>query len=140
MKRVGAWLGTGAGKTIGSIGAFTDLHATGDTTHGLFLVPKAVQTQFGDEMLNFTEPGKYRFDTGAGKGPAERVSMLADKGTHMRVLTHSSATRIAALRSRPSADRGPVIGNREHLGRVSISTLRQIRQRGDWLGTTWVLA
>lgn len=92
-KRMGGFLGTGAGKTALSIGAFTDLHATGDTTHGLYLVPKAVQGQFGGEMLSFTEPGKYRFETGAGKGHAERAAMLADKGTHMRVMTHASATR-----------------------------------------------
>ena len=92
-KRMGAWLGTGSGKTALSIGAFTDLHHTGDTTHGLYLVPKAVQGQFGGEMLNVTEPGRYRFDTGAGKSHAERAAMLADKGTHMRVMTHASATK-----------------------------------------------
>ena len=91
--RVGAWLGTGSGKTPTSIGAFTDLHATGDTSHGLFLVPTAVQNQFGEEMLSFTEPGKYRFETGADKGHEDRAAMLRDKGVHMRVLTHQSAAR-----------------------------------------------
>lgn len=92
-KRVGAWLGTGSGKTPTSIGAFTDLHATGDASHGLFLVPTAVQSQFGEEMLSFTEPGKYRFETGDGKGHEDRVAMLRDKGVHMRVLTHQSAAK-----------------------------------------------
>lgn len=91
--RLGAWLGVGSGKTPTSIGAFTDLHGTGDTTHGLFLVPSAVQSQFGEEMLSFTEPGKYHFETGDGKGHAERAAMLADKRVHMRVLTHESATK-----------------------------------------------
>lgn len=91
--RLGAWLGTGSGKTPTSIGAFTDLHSTGDASHGLFLVPSAVQSQFGEEMLSFTEPGKYRFETGDGKDHAERAAMLRDKGVHMRVLTHESATK-----------------------------------------------
>lgn len=91
--RLGAWLGTGSGKTPTSIGAFTDLHATGDTSHGLFLVPTAVQSQFGEEMLSFTEPGRYNFETGSGKGHHERAAMLRDKGVHMRVMTHQSAAR-----------------------------------------------
>jgi Helicase conserved C-terminal domain/Type III restriction enzyme, res subunit len=106
--RLGAWLGTGAGKTPTSIGAFTDLHATGDTSHGLFLVPNAVQSQFGEEMLSFTEPGKYRFETGSGKGYAERAAMLRDKNTHMRVMTHEGATKtIAKLVAQHHGDIAP---------------------------------
>lgn len=93
--RVGAWLGTGSGKTPTSIGAFTHLHTQGKATHGLFLVPTAVQSQFGEEMLSFTEPGKYRFDTASGSKAA--ASLLRDQSVHMRVLTHETATK-AVLR------------------------------------------
>lgn len=88
--RLGAWLGTGSGKSLTSIGAFTDAHARGEATHGLYLVPSAVQQQFGSEVLRFTEPGKYRWGTGEGKGHEERVAMLRDPDVHMRVLTHES--------------------------------------------------
>lgn len=92
-KRVVAALGPGSGKTPTAIGAFTDLHTAGEATHGLFLVPSAVQSQFGEEIHSFAEPGKYRFETGGGKSHHERVAMLRDKNVHMRVLTHQSATR-----------------------------------------------
>lgn len=90
VKRMGGWLGTGSGKTPTSIGTFTQLHGEGAATHGLFLVPTAVQGQFPEEMAAFTEPGKYKFGTGADKDHSERIGMLKDKKTHMRVLTHQS--------------------------------------------------
>jgi hypothetical protein len=90
VKRMGGFLGTGSGKTPTSIGTFTQLHADGAASHGLFLVPTAVQGQFPEEMASFTAPGKYKFGTGANKDHGERVSMLKDKKTHMRVLTHQS--------------------------------------------------
>lgn len=95
--RLGAWLGTGSGKSLTSIGAFTSAHAKGKAKHGLYLVPSAVQEQFGGEMLRYTEPGKYRWATGAGKGHDERVAMLKDPSLHMRVMTHQSF-RDTALR------------------------------------------
>jgi hypothetical protein len=91
--RLGAWLGTGSGKTPTSIGAFTHLEAQKKTTHGLFLVPTAVQSQFGEELANFTEPGRYRFQTADGLNHADRVAMLRDPATQMRVMTHQSAAR-----------------------------------------------
>ena len=88
VHRVAAHLSTGSGKTPTSIGAFTDLHHHGKVTHGLYLVPKAVQSQFGEEMTAFTEPGKYQWETGHKKNHAERVGMLRNGKTHMRVMTH----------------------------------------------------
>lgn len=85
--RLGAYLGTGSGKSLTSIGAFTHFHGKGDTKHGLYLVPPAVQDQFGAEMLRFTEPGKYRWATGSGKSHEERVEMLRNPDLHMRVMT-----------------------------------------------------
>jgi superfamily II DNA or RNA helicase len=91
--RLGAFLGTGAGKTAIAIGAYGEHQAKGHASHGLFLVPSAVQEQFREEMAQFTEPGKFRFDTGTGKDHDERLALLRDKSVHMRVLTHQSATR-----------------------------------------------
>lgn len=88
--RLAAFLGTGSGKSLTSIGAFTEAHARGQAQHGLYLVPSAVQDQFGAEMLRYTEPGKYRWATGSGKSHAERVAMLKDPSLHMRVMTHQS--------------------------------------------------
>jgi hypothetical protein len=88
--RMGVFMGTGAGKTPMSIGAFTHLHSEGKAQHAVYAVPSAVQDQFGAEMTVFTEPGKYKFQTGAGKTHDERVAMLKDTGTHMKVLTHES--------------------------------------------------
>lgn len=95
--RLGAWLGTGSGKSLTSIGAFTSAHAKGEAQHGLYLVPSAVQDQFGAEMLRYTDPGKYRWATGSGKSHDERVAMLKDPNLHMRVMTHQSF-RDTALR------------------------------------------
>lgn len=87
---VGAFLGTGTGKTAIGIGGFTHLHSAGDTKHGLFLVPAAVQSQFDSAMLQFTEPGQYNWSTGVGKKHADRVAMLKDDSLHMRVMTHQA--------------------------------------------------
>ena len=98
--REAAFLGTGSGKSLTSIGAFTQAHDKGQTKHGLYLVPSAVQSQFGSEMLRYTEPGKYKWATGEGKSHEERVAMLKDPSLHMRVMTHQSfretATRLMA--------------------------------------------
>lgn len=88
--RLGGWLGTGSGKSLISIGSFTDQHDKGKTQHGLYLVPSAVQDQFGGEMLRYTEPGKYRWETGTDKSHEERVAMLKNPDLHMRVMTHQS--------------------------------------------------
>lgn len=89
-KRVGAYLGTGSGKSLVSIGSFTDAHGRGEAQHGLFLVPPAVAEQFGGEMLRYTQPGKYGWATSTGKSHEERVKMLQDPALHMRVMTHQS--------------------------------------------------
>lgn len=89
-RRVGAYLGTGSGKSLASIGAFTEAHSRGDTQHGLYLVPTAVAQQFGGEMLRFTKPGAYRWGVSTDKGHDERVAMLKDPSIHMRVMTHQA--------------------------------------------------
>lgn len=94
--RMGGYLGPGSGKSLISIGAFTHLHDQGKASHGLYLVPSAVQDQFGGEMLRFTEPGKYRWDTGSGKDHAGREAMLANPDLHMKVLTHEGFSQTVA--------------------------------------------
>jgi hypothetical protein len=96
VRRMGIYLGTGSGKSLVSIGSFTDAHEDGEATHGLYVVPSAVQQQFGGEMLRFTEPGKYRWATGAEKGHDERVAMLKDPSLHMKVFTHESFAQTVA--------------------------------------------
>lgn len=88
--RMGGFLGTGAGKTAISIGAFTHMHAKGKVKHGLYLVPVAVQGQFGTAMLKLTEPGQYSWRTGAGLSHKQRVEMLSNPNIHMRVMTHQA--------------------------------------------------
>ncbi len=88
--RLAAFLGTGSGKSVTSIGSYTTAHAADPNAKGLFLVPSAVQDQFGGEMLRYTEPGKYRWATGSGKSHDERVEMLKNPDLHMRVMTHQS--------------------------------------------------
>lgn len=86
-----AALGTGSGKSLVTIGAFTDAHARGEVEHAIFAVPKAVEQQFPGEMLRFTKPGAYSWVTGAElKTHEARVRALQDTSTHMKVMTHES--------------------------------------------------
>lgn len=87
--RAAGFLGTGAGKTATSIGSFADAHSQGVASHGLFLVPLAVQDQFDGAMQEFTAPGRYRWQAG-GKDHNDRVSALRNQDTHVRVQTHQS--------------------------------------------------
>lgn len=89
--------GTGFGKTLTTIGQFTEEHHQGRASHGVFLTKTGIMRQFGGEMLKYTEPGKYNWTTSEGKGHGERVAALADKGQHMKVFTHA-AFRDSALR------------------------------------------
>lgn len=97
IKRVIGALGTGSGKSLISIGGFTQAHDKGETQHGLYLVPSAVADQFGGEMLRYTEPGRYRWKVSTGLDHEARVAMLKDPSLHMRVFTHQ-AFRDTALR------------------------------------------
>ena len=124
--RLAAFLGTGSGKSLTSIGAFTEAHAKGAAEHGLYLVPSAVQDQFGAEMLRYTEPGKYRWATGSGKGHDERVAMLKDPSLHMRVMTHQSF-RETALRL--MADHH---GRSEEQMKADLQTATP-KQRAEWM-------
>jgi len=94
-----AW-GTGSGKTPGSLGAFTEAHARGDTKHGLFSVPSAggkMARQFRGEALSFLEPGKFSVVTSEGKSHEERLALLTNPND-LTIMTHQ-ATRDTVLKA-----------------------------------------
>ena len=88
-KKHDGFFGVGSGKTSMMLGAFTHLHDKGLVKKTLIAAPSAVRNQFGGEVLNFTEPGKYGFhahdDTFEG-----RMRALSDDSTHFVVTTHQT--------------------------------------------------
>lgn len=89
--RLGLHLGAGSGKSLVSIGAFTEKHARGEAKKAIFAVPSAVQGQFGSEMLRYTTPGKYSWLADPTASREERFQAYkADDPTHMVVVTHQT--------------------------------------------------
>lgn len=89
-KRMNLTFGTGKGKTIISIGAFTELHAKGKAKRAIFAVPSVVQSQFGNEVNVFCEPGKYKVKSDPSLDRDGRIAALKDPENHMCVMTHQS--------------------------------------------------
>ena len=89
-KKMQLGLGVGSGKTSIMLSAFTDLHASGDTNRGLFLVPSVVQGQFHGEALTMLEPGKYNWHCNPGAGRAERIAAYKDPKVNFNVVTHQA--------------------------------------------------
>jgi hypothetical protein len=90
-KRMNLTFGTGKGKTIMSIGSFTDLNAQGKAKRAIFAVPSVVQMQFGGEVNVFCTPGKYKVSSDPALSRDERISAMRDtSGNHMCVMTHQS--------------------------------------------------
>ncbi len=89
-KRMNLSFGTGKGKTIISIGAFTELHSKGKAKRAIFAVPSVVQSQFGNEVNVFCEPGKYKVASDPSLDRKGRIAALKDPKNHMVVLTHQS--------------------------------------------------
>lgn len=89
-KRVALGLGTGTGKTIIGLGAYTDLLAKGKVKKGLFVVPSSVQGQFHGEALRYLEPGKFKWLAKPGATREERLAAMADPGTNFVVTTHQA--------------------------------------------------
>jgi hypothetical protein len=88
--RMNLTFGTGKGKTILSIGAFTDLHEQGKAKRAIFAVPSAVQGQFGNEVNVFCKPGKYHIKSDPSLNQEERIQALKDGRLDMVVCTHES--------------------------------------------------
>lgn len=89
-KRVTAAFGTGSGKSLLQMAAFTHLHGKGKVKKGVILAPSIVQGQFGGEALRYLEPGKYKWHAEPGASREERLKAYRDPGTHFVVATHQS--------------------------------------------------
>ena len=89
-RRVALSLGTGTGKSLIALAAFTHLHAQNKIKRGIFAVPSIVQGQFGGEALRYLEPGKYQWHAEPGAPRAERIAALKDPKNHFVVTTHQS--------------------------------------------------
>lgn len=89
-RRVALSLGTGSGKSLIGLAAFTDLHAQGQVKRGIFAVPSIVQQQMGAEALRYLEPGQYRWHAEPGAGREERIAALRDPQNHFVVTTHQA--------------------------------------------------
>lgn len=89
-KRVVAAFGTGSGKSLLQLAAFTHLHQQGKAKRGLFLVPSIVQGQFSGEALRYLEPGKFNWHIEPGASRAERIAAYKDPSKHFAVMTHQS--------------------------------------------------
>lgn len=89
-KRVVAAFGTGSGKSLLQLAAFTHLHEHGKVKRGLALVPSIVQGQFSGEALRYLEPGKYKMHIEPGAAREERIAAYKDPSNHFAVMTHQS--------------------------------------------------
>lgn len=89
-KRVVAAFGTGSGKSLLQLAAFTHLHQQGKAKRGLFLVPSIVQGQFSGEALRYLEPGKFNWHIEPGASREERIKAYKNPEHHFCVMTHQS--------------------------------------------------
>lgn len=89
-KRTVLSFGTGSGKTLIGLGAFTHLHEQGKAKRGLFLVPSIAQGQFGGEALRFLKPGKFKWHAQPGASREERIKAYKDPSNHFAVMTHQA--------------------------------------------------
>lgn len=89
-KRVVAAFGTGSGKSLLQLAAFTHLHQQGKAKRGIFLVPSIVQGQFSGEALRYLEPGKFNWHIEPGASREERINAYKNPDHHFCVMTHQS--------------------------------------------------
>jgi hypothetical protein len=89
-KRMNLTFGTGKGKTIISIGAFTDLKAQGKAKRAVFAVPSVVLSQFGNEVNTFCVPGKYQIKSDPTLDRDHRIQAMKDGNNDMCIFTHQS--------------------------------------------------
>ena len=83
-------LGVGAGKTAVAFGALGELRRMGRAARGLFVVPAAVQGQFGGEALAFLKPGAMQWYADPKGDRNDRHAAYSDPNRHMVVVTHQS--------------------------------------------------
>lgn len=89
-KRVTAAFGTGSGKSLLQLAAFTHLQQQGKAKRGIFLVPSIVQGQFSGEALRYLEPGKFNWHIEPGASREERIKAYKNPDHHFCVMTHQS--------------------------------------------------
>ncbi len=89
-KRVVAAFGTGSGKTLLSMAAFTHLKENGSAKRGLFLVPSIVQGQFSGEALRYLQPGKFDWHIEPGASREQRIAAYKNPKHDFCVMTHQS--------------------------------------------------
>ncbi len=89
-KRVVAAFGTGSGKSLLQLAAFTHLQQQGKAKRGMFLVPSIVQGQFSGEALRYLEPGKFNWHIEPGASRDERIKAYKNPDHHFCVMTHQS--------------------------------------------------
>jgi hypothetical protein len=83
-------MGVGSGKTGIMLGAFTDLHATGDAHKAIFSVPSVVQGQFQADALTMLEPGKFNWHCDPGADREARIAGYKNPDVHFSVVTHQA--------------------------------------------------
>ena len=91
-KRVVAAFGTGSGKGLLQLAAFTHLQQQGKAKRGVFLVPSIVQGQFSGEALRYLEPGKFNWHIEPGASRDERIAAHKNPKHDFTVMTHASFT------------------------------------------------
>jgi superfamily II DNA or RNA helicase len=90
-KRAILSFGTGAGKTLIGLGAYTQLQSKGKVKRGLFAVPSISQGGFAGEALRFIDPKKgYRWHAQPGADRASRIAAYKDPENHFSVVTHDA--------------------------------------------------
>ena len=89
-RRVALGLGTGTGKSLVMLSAFTDLHAKNQAHRAVFAVPSVSVGQLHAEALRYLEPGKYQWHAEPGASREERIAALKDPANHFVVTTHQS--------------------------------------------------
>jgi superfamily II DNA or RNA helicase len=87
-KRMGVALGVGSGKSVVSIGAFTQARHDGNAKRAIFTVPSNIVGQFSDEIYKYHDPSTgLRWAHTEGKSSADRLKMLKDSDTHIVITT-----------------------------------------------------
>jgi superfamily II DNA or RNA helicase len=89
-KRAVLSFGTGAGKTLITLGGFTHLQQQGKAKRGLFLVPSIAQGQFGAESLRFLKPGTFKWSAQPGASREQRIAAYKDGSNNFGVFTHQA--------------------------------------------------
>jgi hypothetical protein len=89
-KRIGAFLGTGSGKTLVALGSFTALASKpgSNVRRGLFLVPASIQGQFHTEIGAFVDPSRFKWRVLQGSTYQDRMEAHKSPDLNMVVASH----------------------------------------------------